>query len=177
MVRLGLGPPLLALMAATQAVRVTGPATVALAHPPPPWQLAIADVLAVSALGALAFWVAAALAGKRGQLSHYVIPVAGAQLPLAGVALLVGRQVLATAVAGAAAGTDGEEFLKHPLAMLSPLVPTAVAVLLLTVLVLGALFVGYRRVSQLEGWRLPVSFAGGLLGAEVVCRLWSWWSG
>jgi hypothetical protein len=175
--RLAVGPPALLLVAATQGVRVTGVATVSLAHPHPGWQLAVADVLAALALGAVCFWAAAALAGRRAQLAHFLIPVASAQLPLAAAALLVGQRILAGALARAIAGRDEDKLIADPLAVLSHLVPSAIGVLLVTILVVGALYVAYRRVTRLEGWRLPVSFAGGLLSAEIVCRLWAWWAG
>jgi len=177
LIRLALGPPLLFVVAALQGVRVTGVATVALAHPSPGWRPAAADVLAALALGTLCFWAAAVLAGRRGTLSHYLIPVASAQLPLAAVAILVGRGVLASALGRAVGGRDEDELLAQPLAVLSALAPTLIAVLVVTVLVVGALYVAYRRVTGLTGWRLPVSFGGGLIAAEIVCRLWAWWAG
>ncbi|MBM3476451.1 MAG: hypothetical protein FJX75_24530 [Armatimonadetes bacterium] len=174
--RAAIGPPILLVIAATQGVRVTGVATVALAHPPPGWRLAVADVLVALALGTIAFWAAAALVGKRGVLAHFMLPVATAQLPLAGVALAVGRRILAATVAHAVSGQGEDELLKNPAAALSGLLPTVVVTLLLTILVVGVLYTAYRRVTGLTGWRLPVSFAGGLLAAEVVCRLWAWWA-
>jgi len=177
LVRLALGPPVLLVVAATQGVRVTGVATVALAHPAPGWRPAAADVLAALALGTVCFWAAAALAGRRGLVSHFLIPVASAQLPLAALAILVGRGVLGAAVRRAVTGRDGDELLARPLALLAGLGPTLIAVLLVTVLVVGVLYAAYRRVTCLEGWRLPVSFGGGLIAAEIVCRLWAWWAG
>ena len=174
--RVAIGPPVLLVIAATQGVRVTGVATVALAHPAPGWRLALADVLAALALGTIAFWAAAALAGKRGTLAHFLMPVATAQLPLAGVALVVGRRILAAMVARAATGRGEDELLANPLAAFSSLIPTVIVTLLLTILVVGVLYTAYRRVTGLTGWRLPVSFAGGLLSAEVICRLWAWWA-
>jgi len=174
--RVAIGPPVLLVIAATQGVRITGVATVALAHPMPGWHLAVADVLVALALGTLAFWAAAALAGKRCTLAHLALPVAMAQLPLAGVALVVGRRVLAATVAHAVSGHGEDELLKNPAAVLSSLIPTAIVALLLTILVVGVLFTAYRRVTGLTGWRLPVSFAGGLLAAEVICRVWAWWA-
>jgi protein-S-isoprenylcysteine O-methyltransferase Ste14 len=177
LVRLALGPPVLVVVAATQGVRVTGVATVALAHPAPDWRLAVADVLVALALGTLCFWAAAALAGRREPAAPFLIPVASAQLPLAAVAILVGKRVLAAAVARAVARRSGDELLARPLTLLGSLGPNLIAVLLATVLVIGVLYAAYRRVSRLEGWRLPVSFGAGLLSAEIVCRLWAWWAG
>jgi hypothetical protein len=177
MARLVLGPPVLLIVAALQGVRVTGVATVALAHPAPGWQMAAADVLAALALGTLCFWAAAALAGRRGTLSHYLVPVAAAQLPLAALAILVGPRVLAAGLGRAVTGRDEDDLLSQPLSVVADLVPTLIAVVLVTVLVIGVLYAAYRRVTQLQGWRLPVSFGGGLLAAEIVCRLWAWCTG
>ncbi len=177
LVRLALGPPVLLIVAATQGVRVTGVATVALAHPAPGWRLAAADVLVALALGTVCFWAAAALAGRRGPAAPFLIPVASAQLPLAAVAVLAGQRVLAAAVGRAVSGRDEDELLARPLALLADLGPTLIAILLATVLVIGVLYAAYRRVTRLEGWRLPVSFGGALLSAEIVCRLWAWWAG
>jgi hypothetical protein len=174
--RAAIGPPVLFVVAATQGVRITGVATVALAHPMPGWRLAAADVLVALALGTIALWAAAALVGKRGTLSHFMLPVAMAQLPLAGLALVVGRRVLAASVAHMVGGRGEDALLKHPAAALSGLIPTAIVTLLVTVLVVGVLYTAYRRVTGLTGWRLPVSFAGGLLAAEIICRLWAWWA-
>jgi hypothetical protein len=171
------GPPALALIAATQGVRVTGVATVALAHPAPHWRFAVSDVLSALALGTIAFWAAAALAGRRPPIAHFLLSVAAAQLPLAATALVVGRRVLGGAVVKAVSGRSGDDLLAHPLAALPGLLPTAIATVLLTILVIGVLYTAYRRVTRLEGWRLNLSFVGGLLGAEVICRLWAWWAG
>jgi hypothetical protein len=172
-----IGPPALFLIAATQGVRVTGVATVALAHPPPHWRFAVADILAALALGTIAFWAASALAGRRPPLAHFLLPVAAAQLPLAATALVVGRRLLGGAVLKAVSGRSDDDLLAHPLAALHGLLPTAIATVLLTILVVGVLHTAYRRITGLESWRLNLSFAGGLLGAEVICRLWAWWAG
>jgi hypothetical protein len=73
-------------------------------------------------------------------------------------------------------GRGEDELLRNPAAALSGLIPTAIVTLLVTVLVVGVLYTAYRRVTGLTGWRLPVSFAGGLLAAEIICRLWAWWA-
>ncbi|MGQ9730885.1 MAG: hypothetical protein ACUVX8_06365 [Candidatus Zipacnadales bacterium] len=174
--RVCIGPPVLVLFAITQGVRVTGITTVALTHPAPPWTQAVADVLAALALGAMALWCAAALAGSYRPLSLFLVVVASAQLPLAALALVMGRRILGRTVVDAAAGHEEAELLRNPTILLSAITPPAVAALLLTVLVVGVLFVAYRRLTKLSGWRLPVSFLGGVLGAEILCRLWGWWA-
>lgn len=175
--RLALGPPILIVIAETQGVRVTGVATVSLAHPDPHWRLAIADVLVALALGAFAFWTASSLARWRAPLSHFCLVVACGQLPLAAVALLVGRNVLGRLLVDAV-GKQGEKtLLRAPLSVLSHLIPSAIAVLLVSVLVIGVLYSAYRRTTRLEGSRLALSFVGGLAGAELLCRLWAWWAG
>lgn len=174
--RLALGPALLMVIAATQSVRVTGVVTVSLAHPPPHWRLAIADVLAALVLGAFAFWVASALAGRRVLLSQFFFVVASAQLPLAAVALLVGQHLLAGSIVGAVGNRDEDELVRAPLSVLSHLTPNLIGVLLVTILLVGVLYLAYRRATRLDGLRLLASFMGGVIIAELLCRLWSCWA-
>lgn len=175
-VRAAIGPPALFLVAVTQGVRVTGPITASLAHPKPPLSLVLSDVLSVFVLATLAFWAASVLAGKRSAVAGFVVPVAASQLPMAAVALVVGRSVLGGIVTRALSG-GGEELLADPAAALKPAAPVAIGVVLLTALAVGVLYFGYCRVTRLTGFRLTLSFIGGLVGGELLCRAWFLWTG
>ncbi len=175
-VRTVIGPPALFLVAATQGVRVTGPITVSLAHPTPPLFLVLSDVLSVFVLATLALWAASVLAGRRSPVAGFVVPVAASQLPMAAAALIVGRSILGRIVTRALSG-GGEELLADPGVALKPVVPVAIGVAVLTALAVGVLYFGYRRVTRLTGFRLTLSFAGGLIGGELLCRAWFLWTG
>ena len=170
--RVAVGPPALMAIGALEGLRPRGPLTVSLTHPAPPWTLVVADVLVVLVIVTIALWAAAGLAGrKRPLLLHYTIPAAASQLPLAGVALVLGRRILAGPVTKVVA-EQGEELLKDPTPVLSALTHPIVGTVLLTGLAAVWLYQGYRRVSGLEGWRLVVSLLGAILAAEVACRVW-----
>ncbi len=171
-----IGPLALVTVGALHGVRVTGPVTVALAHPAPPVTLIVADVLAVLALGAIALFAAGALVACRPPLSHLVAAVAASQLPTALVALLVGRTALGRTIVRTVE-EQGEDLLQKPSLLAQPLVLPAIFALLLTGLAVGIMFMGYRRATQARGWRLYVSFAGGLVVAELICRVWFHFAG
>jgi len=170
-IRAAIGPLALAVVGALQGVRVTGPITVALAHPKPAVTLVVADVLAALALGAFALFAASALVGSRPPLSHLAAPVAASQLPMALVALLVGRTTLGHTITQTV-GEHGDKLLKKPGMLAQPLILPAIFALLLTALAVALMFFGYRRATQAQGWRLYLSFAGGLILAELLCRVW-----
>jgi hypothetical protein len=170
-VRVVVGPPALVLMAAIGGVHVTGPATLSLAHPAPALALVVSDVLTVFVLATLALWGASVVAGCRPPLVGFVLPVAASQLPMAAVALLVGRNVLGQIV-GRTLASHGEALMAEPHEALAPLMPLAIGVLVLTALAVGVLYVGYRRATNMTGYRLAASFVGGLVCAEVLCRAW-----
>ena len=170
-VRAAVGPPALLAIAALQGVRVTGPITVSLAHPRPAFALILSDVLSVFVLATLAFWAASVVAGRKSPVAGFTVPVAASQLPMAAVALIVGRSVLGRIVTRALAG-GGEELLADPGVALGPAIPVAIGVVVLTALAAGVLYFGYRRVTHLTGFRLMLSFLGGLVGGELLCRFW-----
>lgn len=174
--RAAIGPPALLLVAATQGVRATGPITASLAHPRPPWSLVLSDVLSVFVLATLAFWAASVLAGKRSPVAGFLVPVAASQLPMAAVALIVGRSVLGRIVTHGLSG-GGEKLLADPGVVLTPVLPVAIGVAVLTALAAGVLYFGYCRVTRLTGFRLALSFVGGLVGGELLCRAWFLWTG
>jgi hypothetical protein len=170
-IRAIIGPLALGIVSAVQGVRVTGPVTVALAHPKPAVTLVIADVLAALALGAIALFTASALVACRPPLIHLAAPVAASQLPMALVALLVGRTTLGHAITQTV-GEHGDKLLKRPGMLVQPLILPMGCALLLTTLAVALMFLGYRRATRAQGWRLYLSFAGGLLLAELLCRVW-----
>jgi hypothetical protein len=174
-VRAVIGPAALVTAAVLQGVRVTGPVTVALVHPRPPVATSLADVLAALALTTLALYAAGAASGCRPPVSRFLVPVAAAQLPMALVAILVGRTMLGRTVTEAV-GRHGEELLKKPGLLIQPVGLQAALAFVLTILAVGILFLGYHRATRTKGWRLYVGFAGGLIAAEVLCRVWSWFA-
>jgi hypothetical protein len=169
--RAAIGPPALVFVAATQGLRVTGPLTVSLTHPSPAWALVVSDVLSVLALATLALWAASVLAGRPAPVLGFMLPVAASQLPMAAAALICGRTILGRIVSRVLAGS-GESLLANPRAAFTPFVPAMVGLLLLTALAAGVMYVGYRRATKMAGYRLALSFVGGLVGAEILCRAW-----
>jgi hypothetical protein len=173
--RVLIGPPALVLVGAIEGVRPSGPLTVALEHPAPAVPLVISRVLVVSVFTTLALWAAAGLLGtRRPVLLHFAVVALGCQLPMAGVALLVGRRILAESIARAIDG-KGEALIEHPWAILSGLGQTAIGVVLLTAVAAAWLYAGHKRASGLEGPRLALSLAAGIVAAELACRVWSHW--
>lgn len=175
-IRALLGPAALVVVGASQAVRVTGPLTVALTHPQPPVTLAVADVLAVLALSALALSAASSLCASRPPMIRLALAVAASQLPMALVALLVGRTTLGRTIV-TALHEHGERLMTQPTLLLQSLGVSAACVLVLTAFAVGILLLGYERATQARGWRMYASFAVGLIAAELVCRLWSRFTG
>jgi len=174
--RVVIGPPALLIAAALQGVRVTGPITLSLAHPAPPWSLILSDVLSVVVLATVAFWGASVVAGRRSPVAGFILPVAASQLPMAAAAVLVGRDIQGWAM-NRALGAGGAEVLAAPGPALAPFVPAAIGVVVLTAVAAGILYVGYCRATRATGFRVALSFAGGLVAAEVLCRAWFLWTG
>jgi len=170
-IRAILGPTGLVIVGAAQAVRVTGPLTVALTNPQPPVTLVVADVLAVLALSTLALSAASSLCASRPPMIRLALTVAASQLPMALVALLVGRATLGRSVVSAI-DEHGQKLMTQPGLLLQSLGVSAACVLVLTALAVGILLLGYERATRARGWRMYASFAVGLIAAELVCRLW-----